>query len=311
MRPSISVIIVTYNGQRVIKKCLSTLLESKKWLDNIIIVDNHSTDKTSQILEEYGEQIQLISLENNIGFGQANNIGIVEALKRGSDYLLLLNQDVYFDGINLPLFLERSVESQEKNIGAFCPIHINQSREQLDYNFKTFLFKNNASSLIDAYFLNSIDSERSFKIDFANAAIWLLPKRTIEIIGGFDPIFFHYGEDRNYANRMRHSNLSIHVIPNTYAVHDRQQEDGGYKKENLAQFQFLVESTDPNANYPIISLLARIFYRNYITRTGGKPKVIMKTIKDSYLSLIKLRRARQRKKSYRSSIPFRFLDYPS
>ena len=311
MHPSVSVIIVTYNGQKVIKECISNLLQSSEWLKRLIIVDNHSTDNTLQILAEFKEQIQIIPLDTNIGFGQANNIGIVEALKQGSDYLLLLNQDVYFDGINLPIFLKRSVESQEKNIGAFCPIHVDQSQEQLDYNFKTFLFKNNASSLIDAYFLNSVESERSFKIDFANAAIWLLPKRTIEIVGGFDPIFFHYGEDRNYANRMRHSNLSIHVIPNTYAVHDRQQEDGNYKKENLAQFQFLVESTDPNANYPIISLLARIFYRNYITRTGGKPKVIMKTIKDSYLSLIKLRRARQRKKSYRSSIPFRFLDYPS
>ncbi len=311
MHPSVSVIIVTFNGQRVIKKCLSTLLESAAWLNNIIIVDNHSTDNTLEILETFGDKIKVVPLEKNLGFGRANNIGIIEALKLDSDYFLLLNQDVYFDATNLPKFLERSTKSLVKNIGVFCPIHVDQSQEQLDYNFKTFLFKNNASSLIDAYFLNSLDSERSFKIDFANAAIWLLPLRTIEVVGGFDPMFFHYGEDRNYANRMRHNNLSIHVIPNTYAIHDRQQEDGSYKKENLAQFQFLVEATDPNANYPIISLLARIFYRNYITRTGGKPKVILKTIKDSYQSLIKFRRARKRKHSYSSFIQYRFLDYPS
>ena len=62
MNPAVAVVIVTYNGQEVIEKCLSTLIESSDLLSNIIVVDNQSTDNTLSILEKFKDHIQLLSL---------------------------------------------------------------------------------------------------------------------------------------------------------------------------------------------------------------------------------------------------------
>ena len=307
VEPNVSVVIVTYNGQNVISKCLNTLLESSNLLSQIIVVDNNSSDNTPNILADYGQDIELISLDENLGFGRANNIGINNALCHNADFVLLLNQDVFFDSDNLSKFLKVSTNISNENIGIFSPIHIDNSKEQLDYNFKIFLFKHHPSSLVDACLLNTVDSQESYPITFSNAAIWLLPKRTIRLVGGFDPLFFHYGEDRNYVNRVRHQGLSTHIVPNTYAIHSRGKNDGAYKKEHLAKFQFLVEASDPNANFPLISLLLRIVYRNYIT-TDGKLKVLSKSLKDAIVSLGKWRRSRKLRQSYFQKSDYRYLD---
>jgi len=308
MNPAVAVVIVTYNGQEVIEKCLSVLIESSDLLSNIIVVDNQSKDNTLSILEKFRDHIQLIQLDSNLGFGQANNKGITEALQQGADYLLLLNQDVYFDRANLSDFIKRSIDSTDSTIGIYSPIHINGSANQLDYNFKTFLFKNKPSDLVDAYLLNSSKAKKSYETDFVNAAIWLLPKKTLAIVGGFDPIFFHYGEDRNYVNRLHYHNLSVHIIPDSYAIHDRRQQDGAYKKENLAKFLFLVEATDLNTDYSILSLIIRLAYRNHITRKEGFWSVIKKSLSDSVKSISKFSEVRKTRKSYPDSTEYRFLN---
>jgi len=307
MTPSVAVIIVTYNGEKVIRKCLDTLTESADLLQSIIVVDNKSTDDTLQILEGFKDYIQLEKLDNNLGFGQANNKGIVKALDQGADYVLLLNQDVYFDRTNLSQFIKGSTKSIDPTIGIYSPIHVDGSAKQLDYNFKTFLFKNKPSNIVDAYILNTIESHKSYETDFVNAAIWLLPKNTLKVVGGFDPIFFHYGEDRNYVNRLHYHSLSVRIIPDCYAIHDRRQQDGAYKKENLARFLFLVEATDLNTRYSLLSLLLRIAYRNFITRTGGVWNIISKSISDSFKSLSKFSEAQTTRKTYSDSTEYRYL----
>lgn len=62
-----------------------------------------------------------------------------------------------------------------------------------------------------------------FRAPFVNAAAWLLPVSTINTIGGFDPIFFHYGEDNNYCQRILYHNLKIGVVLGTFIRHDREK----------------------------------------------------------------------------------------
>ena len=59
-----------------------------------------------------------------------------------------------------------------------------------------------------------------YDINFIQAAAWLLPKKTLLDIGGFDPVFFHYGEDDNYCQRVLYHNFKIGVVPNSFIRHD-------------------------------------------------------------------------------------------
>src|SRR5690606_31512456 len=57
---------------------------------------------------------------------------------------------------------------------------------------------------------------------FVNAAGWLLSRNILENIGGFDPIFFHYGEDDNYCQRAQYHGFKIGIVPNAFLLHDRE-----------------------------------------------------------------------------------------
>jgi GT2 family glycosyltransferase len=60
-----------------------------------------------------------------------------------------------------------------------------------------------------------------FEINFVNAAAWLLPKETIKKVGGFDPLFTHWGEDNNYIDRLKYQKLKIGVCSCVRIYHDR------------------------------------------------------------------------------------------
>ena len=62
-----------------------------------------------------------------------------------------------------------------------------------------------------------------YTLDFVNAAGWGISRKTIEDIGGFDPLFFHYGEDSNYAQRLKYHHKKLAMIPSSIMYHDREQ----------------------------------------------------------------------------------------
>lgn len=86
------VIIATYNGKKWINSCFSSIYNSTVPL-NTIVVDNGSTDGTQNIIREQFPKVNIIQSKTNIGFGQANNLGIKKAYDSGADYIFLLNQD--------------------------------------------------------------------------------------------------------------------------------------------------------------------------------------------------------------------------
>ena len=75
----IAFIIVTYNGEAYIERCIKSIFVFFPEIYTIVI-DNNSKDKTRQILDTLKVD-ELICLNDNIGFGKANNIGIRQALK--------------------------------------------------------------------------------------------------------------------------------------------------------------------------------------------------------------------------------------
>ncbi len=73
--------------------------------------------------------------------------------------------------------------------------------------------------------------------EFVNAAIWLLSKNCIETVGGFNPCYFHYGEDDNYLERVKYHNLKIGILTTAFAVHDREENDNYFKNRELEGFK--------------------------------------------------------------------------
>jgi GT2 family glycosyltransferase len=215
MNKAIYSVIVTYNGSAWIKVCLGSFEKNH----NIIVVDNASEDNTIDLVKDHFPEVHLIKSEVNLGFGAANNIGIKYALKQGADYVFLLNQDAWIQKGTLEL-LKHALEKNNE-YGVISPIHLNGTGEMLDHNFGDYLYNKGGRKFITDKILGRT-SKSLIDIDFVNAAAWLLSRKCIEKVGFFDPLFFQYGEDDNYLQRVKYYSFKIGILTSAFIYHDRE-----------------------------------------------------------------------------------------
>ena len=90
---NVSIIIVNYNGKKLLQNCLSSLYKFTRDVTfEVILIDNNSSESIDDLLEEY-PQIKFIKNNKNLGFAAANNQGI--RIVKGK-YILFLNNDTVF-----------------------------------------------------------------------------------------------------------------------------------------------------------------------------------------------------------------------
>ena len=91
---SIAIIVLNWNGRDLTLDCLRSLAAVTTPHVRIILVDNASTDGSSDaVRQHYGSRVTLIENAQNLGFAAGNNVGIRRALDDGADFILLLNND--------------------------------------------------------------------------------------------------------------------------------------------------------------------------------------------------------------------------
>jgi GT2 family glycosyltransferase len=207
------IIITTYNGCQWINKCLESTIGYP-----VVVVDNGSKDGTLDYIKRNHPEVNLIENSKNLGFGQANNLGIKYALSQGASNVFLLNQDAYLLKDSLNKLVATQLYNSE--YGILSPIHLNGDGSRLDKHFSLFLDYNANPDFYSDFVLNKKKSD-IYEVPFVNAAGWLISRDCLEKVGGFDPIFFHYGEDENYCQRVKFHQFKIGIVPDTFISHDR------------------------------------------------------------------------------------------
>lgn len=213
-------IVVTFNAlnNNWLYKCLNSLLLSKIETE-IVVIDNASQDDTCNVIRKEFPQVVLFENDSNKGFGAANNQGFEYGIKFGADYFFLLNQDAWIEK-NTILDLV-TVSKKNFEFGIISPLHYNGGGNALDYNFSNYIVPSKCPGLYSDFVLNSL-KDKIYESSFINAAAWLLPIKSLELVGGFSPAFFHYAEDDNYCQRVLFHGLKIGVFPFTKIFHDRE-----------------------------------------------------------------------------------------
>lgn len=108
----VCVIIPTYNNHQTLKQVVDGVLQFTK---NIIIVNDGSTDETSQILKKYS-QLQQIHIEKNKGKGNALRIGFKHAETLGYYFAITIDSDGQHFPEDLPVIVNELKKSENKNI---------------------------------------------------------------------------------------------------------------------------------------------------------------------------------------------------
>lgn len=213
------VIIVTYNGEKWIERCL-TSVDPDKGIDGIVI-DNGSTDETLSIIRQKFPYVRIIETGKNLWFGPANNIGLRHAIKENYDYVYLLNQDAWIKPSDLITLI--NINEKNPEYGIISGVQVYDGGEIIDPDFNYALSK----ELIDDSVLNNNLKEIYFTDKLMPAAHWLVKTEVIKKIGGFSPAFIHYGEDDNLFLRNQYWGYKAGIVPSIKVVHDREQRDKG------------------------------------------------------------------------------------
>jgi len=106
--PKISVIIVNYNGKKLLENCLESLFKTDYNNFEVILVDNNSTDGSMEFVTKNYPKIIVIKLDSNKGFAEPNNIGA--KIAKG-EYLLFLNNDT----VTTTNFISEMIKVLEKD----------------------------------------------------------------------------------------------------------------------------------------------------------------------------------------------------
>jgi GT2 family glycosyltransferase len=209
----VAVVIVTWNASRWIERTLLSLSISTI-TPHVYVIDNASSDDTVSLARHTLKECDIIQLGKNLGFGKANNIGIYQALKDGAKFVFLLNQDAHVAPDTIAAL--KILMEENPKYGIVSPVHLNGSGDAFDHGFNIYI---RDTELVSELYLGKTRS--LYPIPFVNAAAWMLSRDCLLTVGGFNPIFFMYGEDSELVNRVTHHKLCIGVTPTTQIWHDR------------------------------------------------------------------------------------------
>lgn len=258
-------IIVTYNALKNnwLYKCLDSLISSELET-TIIVIDNGSKDETCTVVKEKYPFVKLIENSENKGFGAANNQGFEYGITINADYFFLLNQDAYLFESTIDKLVE--IAQKYPDYGIISPLHLNGNGSALDYKFSNYIVPTKCQGLISDVFLNTI-KEGVYEVNFVNAAGWLVSRACLENVGGFNPSFFHYGEDDNYIHRAYFHGFKVGILPSTKICHDREERANNiYFDESLAIYK---RTTILKLSNPLLHFSFDLEYKK-LYKTGAK-----------------------------------------
>lgn len=233
----LSVIIVTWNAAHFIQDCLSSLIKEIKKINNeIIVVDNNSSDKTVNILKKAYPKVILIKNKKNKGFGTANNQGI--KISTGN-FILLLNPDtiIYPGAIREMLrFLNK-----ERQVGMIGPEQLN-SEGRIIFNFSRHttrgVFEYLIENLVPKSKLASL-LKAPYEVKYLNGGCWLIKKEIFQKADLFDESLFLYGEESDMCKRIRKAGWKIFFLRNVAIAHFR---EGSVKQIGRKKYHHFAES---------------------------------------------------------------------
>lgn len=238
----ISVVILSFNSEKHIGKCLSALHETIKSAAleaEVFVVENGSVDDSLTCIngfhEQFGDSLNVINLGKNTGTTYSRN----QALKQASGkYVLVLDSDAYVNAEAI----NRLMDYLDKNehVGLAVPkITYASGNFQLSCDkFPTLWGK--AKRFL---FLKKMEQKPSdlslvakpVSVDYAISACWMLPKNVVEKVGMLDENIFYSPEDVDYCIRVWKAGYQIHYVPDVSVIHDAQELSRGFK---LNKFHF-------------------------------------------------------------------------
>jgi len=251
--PKISIVVVCYNSEQYITKCIDSLLESNYPNFEIITVDNASTDLSLEKLQKYGNKIKLIPSKKNLGFASGNNLGI-----KNSDgkFIVLINPDAYVTKDSIRELVQPFLIDDKIMITGSKILYPESEKIQSAGG----ILGKNGLSLHIGYGEKDVqqhDFERP--VDYVTGAAMAIRKKLFEITGLFDKIYNPaYYEETEKCVEARKLGYGVIYVPSSKVYHFESTTHGVGSKSYLRlyhtnRFKFIYK------NYSLRHILINFF----------------------------------------------------
>jgi GT2 family glycosyltransferase len=220
--PSVTAIVLTYDGRALLDVVLPSLAAQSEPAREVIVVDNGSTDGTSQWLRSQWPQVKVLALPTNIGVAAALNQGVAQA---GGEYVALLNNDLELAGDWLAEMVA-GLQRHPDAASVACKLRSYRDRERLDgtgdvLTRRLVAFRRGGGELDEGQY----DREEEILTPTAGAALYRAS--ALAEVGPFDESFWAYFEDVDWGLRAQLAGWRSWYIPDALAFHMGGATTGG------------------------------------------------------------------------------------
>jgi GT2 family glycosyltransferase len=232
MSSKVSVIIVNYNGEKILEECLDSILNQTYKNFEVILVDNDSNDKSVEIVKNKYPEVILIEEKYNHGFAGGNNIGYE---KSTGEIIILLNNDTRVDKDYIEKFIK--VFEDFPNCGiAQSKIVLDSEPDLLDcagsyWSGYTMLYHYGYLKKAD-----NAEFNKPYKVFIVKGASMITKRSVIEKIGLFHSDFWHYFEEGDFCHRSINAGYDNYYYPATTCYHKCGHSRIMLNKEDLILF---------------------------------------------------------------------------
>ena len=229
--PKVAVIIVNWNGEHFLFRCLSALMSQTVKPQEIILVDNASSDRSLEVARRF-PAVRVLAQDRNTGFARGNNLAI-EAAASECEWIALINPDAFAE----PRWLEALLVAAESNprfdmfgsklINASAPLLLDGAGDV--YHVSGLVWRMGHG--IPASALQGFE----YEVFSPCAAAALYRRSALLEVGGFDEDFFCYVEDVDLGFRLRLAGYRCLYVPTSIVQHVGSGTTGG-KHSNFSVY---------------------------------------------------------------------------
>lgn len=246
---SLSAVIISFNSERFLEKNLHSLLEQSYPFTSILVVDNASSDRSTEIINSFPSPVRCIALPSNTGYAAAANHGIHLLLSEGTDLILIGNSDIIldieFNRETVALFNEK------KDIGMLSPLILRFDKQTVDsagQECSRSLYPsergyNRPKETVDLH------PEEVFSVCGAATVFSREALEQLKLCNQFyDEDFFMFWEDFDIGWRAQLLGIPVHFTPLPVVYHYR---SGTLEKSFLSRFS-LALARPPLIKYHLV-----------------------------------------------------------
>lgn len=224
----ISICIVTRNQEILLKKCLESLIKQTGKIDEVVLVDNNSTDNTKKMVLGFKKKLPIkYYFEKKAGIPYARNTAVQKA---NNPIIAFLDNDCIADEkwiVNI-----RNTIKEHPHVEAFASLTLCANPKNLvtrtgqfmrEYNIKSQSVTNSFTGRVWGYLFTQPINKRHFIFNSPTENL-IVKKSVFKQIGLFDEDMIPTGEDSEFSWRMKRANIKILFDPSIKVYHHHREK---------------------------------------------------------------------------------------